>query len=138
MELPTALSKMHLQAKQSAVKSGGHSGEPSKPSTKAAVHWRQTFSYDQYGNMIDWITFDSDGKRIAPIHTERDTKWEFKQKFGVGKDDELKCLHTFDVETGVKNHRNFNEVGPVTLDWMVADGKLISFWGTAPSGLAIC
>jgi hypothetical protein len=89
---------------------------------------RQTFSYDQYGHMIDWITFDGDGKQIGHTHTERDDEGEFKEKWTLGKDGELASLHTFDVKTGIENYRNFNQFGQVTLDWTVADGKLVSFW----------
>ncbi|MGA7566839.1 MAG: hypothetical protein WBW53_12335 [Terriglobales bacterium] len=46
---------------------------------------RQTFSYDQYGHMIDWITFDSDGKQIGHTHAERDEDGEFKEKWTSGK-----------------------------------------------------
>ena len=91
------------------------------------VHWRQTFSYDQYGHMIDWITFDSTGKQISRIHTERDKDGNFKEKWGLGEEGELTFLQTLDAETGVENYRNFNQSGQVTLHWTVAGGKLISF-----------
>ena len=35
--------------------------------------------------MIDWITFDSDGKQIGHTHAERDEDGELKEKWTSGK-----------------------------------------------------
>lgn len=98
------------------------------------VHWRQTFSYDQYGNMIDWLTFDSTGKQEARVRTNKEPDGTLKQKSVWGKDGQLSYQQTFDPETEVEHFTTFDHFGRVGLTWTVVAGRLASFWeaGEAP------
>jgi hypothetical protein len=95
---------------------------------QGTLYWRQTFSYDQYGHTIDWITIDSNGKQIARIHTERDADGHIKEKWGMRKDGKIDFLQTYDTKTEEENYLSFNQFGGVSLSWSVIGGKLASFW----------
>jgi hypothetical protein len=89
---------------------------------------RQTFSYDQYGNVTEFITFDSSGKQEARVHAETDKDGTLREKWAMGKDGQINWLQTFDAKTKVERWTSFNEFGDVNVTWAVGDGKLISFW----------
>lgn len=89
---------------------------------------RQTFSYDQYGYMVDWFSFDGTGEQIAHVHTESDKDGAIKEKWAAGKDGQLDWRQTFDAKAQVESWTNFNQFSGVDLAWTVSSGKLSSFW----------
>lgn len=92
------------------------------------LHWRQTFSYDQYGHMTDWMTFDAVGKSEGRVFTVTDKEGIVTRRSVYGKNGELSDEQTFDPETQVDHFTTFDEFGRVKLTWTISHGNLISFW----------
>jgi hypothetical protein len=92
------------------------------------LYWRQTYSYDKYGHVTDWLTFDSTGKQISRTLTSTDKDGTVKETSVWGKDGELDWMQTFDPQTQVEQFTTFDRFGATNLTWTVASGKLISFW----------
>jgi hypothetical protein len=92
------------------------------------VQCRGTFSYDQYGNMVEWLSFDSTGKQEGRVFTKREPDGTLKERSVWGKDGQLSYQQTLDSETKVEHFTTFDQFGGVKLTWTVVDGKLASFW----------
>jgi hypothetical protein len=92
------------------------------------LHWRQTYSYDQSGNMTEWLTFDSTGKQISRILLNREPDGALKEKSAWGEDGQLNYQQTLDPETKVERFTSFDQFARAQLTWTVVAGKLVSFW----------
>lgn len=100
---------------------------------KGKLHWRQTYSYDQYGNMTDWLTFDSTGKQISRVLTNREPDGALKEKSAWGADGQLSYKQTVDPATKTERFTTFDQFGRVQLTWNVVAGRLALFWETSDS-----
>jgi hypothetical protein len=92
------------------------------------VQCRGTFSYDEYGNMVEGLSFDSTGKQEGRVFTKREPDRTLKERSVWGKDGQLRYQQTLDSETKVEHFTTFDQFGRVKLTWTVVDGKLASFW----------
>jgi len=92
------------------------------------VHWRQTYSYDQYGNMSEWLSFDGTGKQEGRVLTNSEQDGTLREKSVWGEDGQLSYRQTFDPETKVDHFDTFDQFGRVKLTWTVVAGELTSFW----------
>jgi hypothetical protein len=89
-----------------------------------------TFSYDQFGHRIDWLTLDGAGNRVGRTVVSTDKDGKDTEQWDWGKDDQL-SLHvrqTFDPKTKIEHFTSFDPFGGVKLTWTVTGGKLSSFW----------
>ena len=94
---------------------------------------RQTFTYDEYGQVRDMVSFDGAGKLEAHILTLRDKAGEIVERSVSRKDGELDWQQTYDPETQVERFTSFDQLGKVNLAWTVFRGNLISFWEPSDS-----
>lgn len=92
------------------------------------LHSRSTFSYDQYGHLSEWLSFDAAGRSEGRTFTVTDKEGIVTRRSVYGKNGELSDEQTFDPETEVDHFTTFDEFGKVKLTWTVAHGKLTSFW----------
>ena len=92
------------------------------------LRYRSTFSYDQYGHLSDWRSFDGAGKSEGDVLTVTDKEGTLLRKSAYGKNGGLSYEQTFDPETKVEHFTTFDELGKVKLTWTAIHGKLISFW----------
>jgi hypothetical protein len=92
------------------------------------LRFRQTFSYDQYGHLSDWLTFDAAGKAEGRTLTVTGKDGTVTRRSVYGKSGELSYEQTFDPETEVDHFTTFDETGELKLTWTVIYGKLASFW----------
>ena len=95
--------------------------------------WRETFSYDEYGHLVDFLTFDRTGKQEGRVFTKREADGTLKERSVWGKDGELSYRQTFKPEMQVKQFTSFDGHGGVKLAWTVTGGKLTSFWEASDS-----
>ena len=94
---------------------------------------RQTFTYDEYGQVRDMVSFDGAGKLEAHMLTLRDKAGEIVERSVSRKDGELDWQQTYDPETQVERFTSFDQLGKVNLAWTVFRGNLISFWDPSDS-----
>ena len=92
------------------------------------TNWRQTHRYDEYGNMTEWLTFDSTGKQISAVQERSEPDGTLKEKSAWGADGHLSYQQTFNPDTQVEHFSTFDASGKMDLTWTVVDGKLTSFW----------
>jgi len=89
---------------------------------------RSTFSYDRYGHLSGWLTFDASGKSEGGALTARDKEGTVTRRSIFGNNGELTYDQTFDPEAEVEQFTTFDELGKVKLTFTVVRGKLTSFW----------
>jgi hypothetical protein len=97
------------------------------------ITMRQTFTYDEYGQVRDMVSFDGAGKLEAHMLTLRDKAGEIVERSVSRKDGELDWQQTYDPETQVERFTSFDQLGKVNLAWTVFRGNLISFWEPSDS-----
>lgn len=93
-----------------------------------SIKWQQTFTYDQYGHMSDWRTFDPAGRQVGRTFTSTDKNGIITERSAWGKDGEIEWRHTFDPETGVDHFATYDALGNTNLTWILADEKVVSYW----------
>jgi hypothetical protein len=92
------------------------------------LRFRSTFSYDQYGHLSDWLSFDAAGKPEGRTFTVTDKEGTLTHRSVYGKGGKLSYEQTFDPETQADHLTTFDEFGNVKLTLAAAHGKLASFW----------
>ena len=92
------------------------------------LHWRQTFSYDQYGHISDSLSFDSTGRQSGRTLTNADKDGTVMERSVWRKDGELTWQQTYDPETQVEHFTTFDKSGRVKLTWTLIHGQLLTFW----------
>ena len=92
------------------------------------LRYRSTFTYDQYGHLSEWLTFDAAGKSEGRAFTVTDKEGTLLRRSVYGKKGGLSYEQTFDPETEVEHFTTFDEFGKIKLTWTVIHGKLTSFW----------
>ncbi|HUD12361.1 MAG TPA: hypothetical protein VMQ56_01785 [Terracidiphilus sp.] len=106
----------------------GKTAETDYDSTTGKLQAQQTFAYDQYGNMHDWLTLDGNGKQAGHEVINRLKDGTLTEESAWGKNGELSWQQTYDPETDVGHFTTFDESGAMKLTWTFAHGKVISFW----------
>ena len=91
---------------------------------------KSILTYDQNGHVIDKITFDSSGNRIAHILESANGDGKDKEGWGWGPDGQLQShfRQTFNPKTRTEQFTSFDTASGADLTWTVVDGKLNSFW----------
>jgi len=97
------------------------------------VSSRQTFNYDQYGHMREWLSLDSAGKQQSRNLVITNKDGVVTERSGWGKDDHLDSRETYDPETDVQHFTTYDESGSVKLTWTYAHGRVESFWAQSDS-----
>lgn len=92
------------------------------------VHWRQTYGYDQYGHLTDWLTFDSTGNQEEKVFWRREPDGTVTEHSVWDRNGQLSYQQTFEPKTQVEQFTTYNQFGQVKLTWTVIAGKLVSFW----------
>jgi hypothetical protein len=96
--------------------------------TTGKVLWRQTFAYDQYGHMRDWLSLDSDGKQASHTASTKLKDGTLTEESVWGKNGELSYQDTYDPDRDTEHFTVWDESGGMTLTWTFAHGKVVSFW----------
>jgi YD repeat-containing protein len=91
-------------------------------------HWKQQYSYDPYGHMVEWLSFDENRKLIGRVHIAQDPGGTLRERSVWNEDGRLSNQQTFDPSTNVEQFTTFDDLGLVKLTWTVVNGKLASFW----------
>jgi hypothetical protein len=94
---------------------------------------QQTFSYDQYGHMTEWLSLDSAGEQQSLLLATTTKDGIATEKAVWGKKGELQWRKTFDPETGEQRFTYFDGYGNLKLTWRFANGKVLSFWEPSDS-----
>jgi hypothetical protein len=97
------------------------------------LRYRSTFSYDQYGHISDWLSFDGAGNSEGDVLFVTDKDGTILRRSVYGKNGELSYEQTFDPETTVEHFTTFDELGKMKLTWTVIHGKLSAFWESRDS-----
>lgn len=92
------------------------------------LRFRSTFSYDQYGHLSDWPSFDAAGNSEGRVLTATAKDGTVTRTSAYGKSGELSYEQTFDPETQVDHFIVFDDFGKARLTWTVVHGKLAAFW----------
>jgi len=92
------------------------------------VSSRSTFSYDRYGHMSEWLSFDAQGNPTARMEWRRLPDGAFTEQSSYGKDGELLWQQTRNPETTEERFTTYDESGKANLTWTVVHGKPTSFW----------
>lgn len=94
---------------------------------------RQTFSYDQYGHMTDWVTFDSTGRQKGRTLMTLEPDGTLTERSSWGENGQLSTHITFDPDTAVEHYTTFDQFGIVKLTFTMVAGELSSFWESPDS-----
>lgn len=94
------------------------------------LRFRSTFTYDEYGHLSDWLSFDAAGKSEGHTSTVIAKDGTVTRRSTYDKNGELSYEQTFDPEAQIDHFTTFDEFGKVKLIWTVIHGKLVSFWET--------
>jgi hypothetical protein len=97
------------------------------------LYGRQTFAYDEYGHVRDWVGFDAAGKSDGRTMTVTNKDGTVTRRSVYDKSGELSYEQTFDPAGEVDHFTTFDESGKTNLTWTVVHGKLTSFWERADS-----
>jgi hypothetical protein len=90
---------------------------------------RQTFRYDQSGNLIEWLTFDADGNQTASSTASFDEQGNVTEQFDRGPGQNfLHFTQSFDPDTGVQTFTNFNKESTVRLTFTAKDNRITNYW----------
>ena len=89
---------------------------------------RGFFSYDEYGHISDWISFNGTGQQVGRTFTNTVKDGTIVERSVWGKDGGLTWQQTYDPETQVEHFTTFDPMGRIKLTWTVIHGKLLSFW----------
>lgn len=90
---------------------------------------RQTFRYDEHGNLIEWLTFDATGKQTASTTATFDEQGNVTEQFDRGSANNfLHFTKHFNPDTGVETFTNYNEDGTVRLTYTATNGQITNYW----------
>jgi hypothetical protein len=92
---------------------------------------RNTYSYDQNGNLIEWLTYNAEGVRpIASTTATFDENGTVTEQFDRGPNNKflLHFTQSFDPETDVQIFTTFNENGTVRLTFTAKENKVTNYW----------
>jgi len=106
----------------------GKTAETDFDTTTGNVGWQQTFAYDQFGYMQDWLSLDGDGKQESHVVTSRLKDGTVTQQSVWGKNGQLSYQQTYDPEREITRFTVWAESGEMNLTYTYAHGKVISFW----------
>jgi hypothetical protein len=95
---------------------------------KGKIQAVQTFTYDQYGHLHDWLSVDGEGRQLS--HTLHRTQKDgtLIEESAWDKTDELTWQQTYDSDRDLEHFSTFDESGAVKLTWIIEHGKVLSFW----------
>jgi hypothetical protein len=88
---------------------------------------RSKFSYDEYGHMMEWLSFDGQGNPTGRSQWKRLPDAAVTEQSVYGKDGELQWQQTWDPETTEERFTTYDELGKPKLMWTAVDGKPTSF-----------
>jgi hypothetical protein len=89
---------------------------------------QQTFSYDQYGRIHDWLSLDGDGKQLSNCITTHAKDGTLTEQSCFDKNNQPNWLQTYDPDRDLEHFTVFDESGAVRLTWTRSQGKVIAFW----------
>ncbi|HWZ81072.1 MAG TPA: hypothetical protein VNW47_00525 [Terriglobales bacterium] len=89
---------------------------------------RSKFSYDEYGHMTEWLSFDAQGNSTGRSQWKRLPQGDVTEQSSYGKDGELQWQQTWDPETTEQRFTAYDESGKAKQMWTAIDGKPTSFW----------
>jgi YD repeat-containing protein len=97
---------------------------------RGALQFRQTYRYDQNGNLIEWVTYNPDGTQAASTTATFDEKGNVTEQFDLGPDNSFRLHFTqsFDPNTGVQTFTNFNQDGTVRLTFAANENRITNYW----------
>jgi hypothetical protein len=95
-----------------------------------SLHGRNTYRYDQDGNLIDWLTSNAEGVQTASTTAAFDENGTVTEQFDRGPNNTflLHFTQTFDPETDVQIFTNFNEDGTARLTFTARENKITNYW----------
>lgn len=90
---------------------------------------RQTFHYDESGNLIEWLTFDANGNETASTTATFDEEGNVTEQFDRGPANNfLHFTKHFNPDTGAETFTNYNEDGTVRLTFTDKDNHITNYW----------
>jgi hypothetical protein len=92
------------------------------------VSSHQTFAYDTYGHMTEWLSLDATGAQLSRVVKSSYKDGTLREETVWDKDGKLSRKDTYDEETKVERFTTYGPSGDVKLTWTMADGRLESFW----------
>jgi hypothetical protein len=84
--------------------------------------------YDRFGHLTDWISLDATGAQVGHTQTRWTSDGEWTERTSWGKDQKVQFRHTYDPAKGELHYTTFDETGNVNLTWILAKGRVVSFW----------
>jgi hypothetical protein len=91
---------------------------------------RNTYRYDQDGNLIEWLTYNAEGVQSASTTAAFDQNGTVTEQFDRGPNNTflLHFTQSFDPETDVQTFTNFNEDGTARLTFTAKENKITNYW----------
>jgi hypothetical protein len=91
---------------------------------------RNRYSYDENGNIVEWLTYDAHGVQIARTTASFDEHGTVTEQYDYGPKNKflLHFTQTYDSETDVQTFTNFNEDGTVRLTFTAKGNIVTSYW----------
>jgi hypothetical protein len=92
------------------------------------VFSRSTLSYDRYGHMSEWLSFDAQGNSTGRTEWKRLPDGVVTEQSTYGKNEELQWQQTYDPESTEQRFTTYDESGKAKLTWTAVQGKPTLFW----------
>jgi len=97
---------------------------------RGLLQGRNTYRYDQDGNLIEWLTYNANGVQTASTTAAFDENGTVIEQFDRGPNNTflLHFTQSFDPETDVQTFTNFNEDGTARLTFTAKENKITNYW----------
>lgn len=89
---------------------------------------RSTKTYDRFGNVSDWRSFDASGQQVSRsiVRTNPDGQWTERATWG--EDGQLQYRETYDPETDFQRFESYDDSGAVRVTFTFSHNQVQTFW----------
>ena len=89
---------------------------------------RNTKTYDRFGNVLEWLSFDASGQQVSRSITRTNSDGQWTEHASWGKNSQLQYRETYDPETDFQHFESLDDSGAVRVTFTISHNKVLSFW----------
>lgn len=89
---------------------------------------RSTKTYDRFGNVSEWLSFDASGRQVSRSITRTNPDGQWTEHATWGKDSQLQYRDTYDPDTDFERFESYDDSGAVRVTFTASRDKVQTFW----------
>jgi len=89
---------------------------------------RSTKTYDQLGNVSEWLSFDANGRQVSRSIVRTNPDGQRTERATWGENSQLQYRETYDPENDFQHFESYDDSGAVRVTFTFSHNKVQTFW----------